>query len=218
MKVQAFTKTWNGKYVLRVPQLILQENGIYAVIGANGSGKSTFARIVSGVLPDDEKKKVCEDAKNVGYMPQRSYGFRMSVRKNILLGGGQEERAEELMRRLEIAALAGQRADRLSGGETARMALARILMKRYDLVFLDEPTAAMDIASASLAEELIREYQCENRCTVMLLTHSMKQAQRLADHVLFFHQGNLLEQGEAKQVLFHPQKEETRRFLEFYGT
>lgn len=218
MRIQAFTKTYNKKCVLRIPQLTLQNDGIYAVIGANGSGKSTFARIVSGILQDDEKKRVCEGAKTVGYMPQQSYGFRMSVWKNILLGGGDAARAKELMRRLEIETLAGQRADRLSGGETARMALARILMKRYDLVFLDEPTAAMDISSAALTEDLIREYQRENKCTIMLLTHSMKQARRLADHVLFFHQGNLLEYGEAEQVLFHPKNEETRRFLEFYGT
>ena len=218
MRIQAFTKTYNKKCVLRVPQLTLQNDKIYAVIGANGSGKSTFARIVSGILQDDEKKKVCEGAKAVGYMPQQSYGFRMSVWKNILLGGGDMARAKELMRRLEIETLAGQRADRLSGGETARMALARILMKRYDLVFLDEPAAAMDVSSAALMEDLIREYQRENKCTIMLLTHSMKQARRLADYVLFFHQGRLLEYGEAEQVLFHPKNEETRRFLEIYGT
>lgn len=218
MKIRPFTKTYNGKRVLRVPSLTLEEDAVYAVIGANGSGKSTFARIVSGILPDDEKKKVCEGAGTVGYMPQRSYGFRMSVRKNILLGGGEAPRAQMLMRHLEIEDLAGRRADRLSGGETARMALARILMKRYDLIFLDEPTAAMDVSSASLAEELIQKYRRENGCTVMLLTHSMKQARRLADHVLFFHQGDILEHGEAQQVLFHPRQEETRRFLEFYGT
>lgn len=97
------------------------------------------------------------------------------------------------------------------------MALARTLMRQYDIVFLDEPTAAMDISSAALAEELMLQYRRENGNTMVIVTHSLRQARCLADEVLFFHQGRLLETGEAREVLFQPRNEETRRFLEFYG-
>lgn len=218
MKVPPFTKSYSGRLVLQVPGLLLKENRIYAVIGANGSGKSTFIRALAGVISTDQKISVLEEPCRAGYMPQKSYGFRMSVRQNILLGGKDVERAGTLMCRLGIEHLAGQRADRLSGGETARMALARTLMKHYEMVFLDEPTAAMDISSAAMAEDLIFQYRDETAGTLMIVTHSLRQARRLADEILFFHQGRLLEAGEARKVLDEPEKDETRHFLEFYGT
>lgn len=217
MEVRAFSKSYDKNPVLQFPAFSFEEGAVYAVIGANGSGKSTFARILAGVLSSDQKSPLISSSCHVGYMPQKSYGFRMSVEKNILLGGGSRERAAMLMERLAITHLAGRRADRLSGGETARMALARSLMRQYDLILLDEPTAAMDISSAALAEDCILNYRQETKGITVIVTHSLKQACRLGDQVLFFHQGNLLEWGAAVQVLEQPKKEETRRFLEFYG-
>lgn len=218
MKVCPFTKTYRGRQVLQVPELSLKKDRIYAVIGANGSGKSTFARILTGTVSADQKNAVFDKPCRTGYMPQKSYAFHMSTRRNILLGGSERKRAETLMQQLGIDHLANRRADRLSGGETARMALARTLMCQYDIVFLDEPTAAMDISSAALAEELMFQYRRESGAALVIVTHSLRQARCLADEVLFFHQGKLLEAGEAEQVLFQPKNEETRRFLEFYGT
>lgn len=217
MEIRAFSKSYDRNSVLLFPAFTLEEGSVYAVIGANGSGKSTFARILAGVLESDQKTSPLSSGCSVGYMPQKSYGFRMSVEKNILLGGGGQQRAGMLMERLAITHLAKRRADRLSGGETARMALVRTLMRRYDLVLLDEPTAAMDIASAALAEDCILDYQKETKGVMVVVTHSLKQACRLGDQVLFFHQGRLTEWGEAAQVLERPEQEETRRFLEFYG-
>lgn len=217
MVIRSFSKTYDGRTVVRVPDCSLEKGAVYAVIGANGSGKSTFLRILAGVIPNDRKSRVFSEPCSVGYMPQHSYAFRMSTRNNILLGGKDRGRADALMRQLDMEHLAGRRADRLSGGETARMALVRTLMRRYDLVLLDEPTAAMDIASAALAEDCIRQYQQETAGIMVIVTHSLKQACRLADRVLFFHQGELWEQGEAERVLHMPAREETGRFLEFYG-
>ena len=217
MEVRAFSKSYEKKPVLRFPAFSFIEGSVYAVIGANGSGKSTFARVLAGVLSCDQKTSPFVSACRVGYMPQKSYGFRMSVEKNVLLGGGSRERAGMLMEQLAITHLAKRRADRLSGGETARMALARTLMGQYDLVLLDEPTAAMDISSAAMAEDCILDYQRETKGIMVVVTHSLKQARRLGDKVLFFHQGELMEWGSRVQVLEQPEKDETRRFLEFYG-
>ena len=141
----------------------------------------------------------------------------MSTEKNILTNGTDRTRAAELMKTLSIDALAKQSAKKLSGGETARMALCRILMRRYDLLILDEPTAAMDMESTLAAEQLIRETCKETGCAVLLITHSVSQARRIADRVLVLHQGKLVEQGATETVLSSPSKEETRRFLDFYG-
>ena len=216
MKIAAFTKTYEGRRVLDFPGLELERGLIYAVIGANGSSKSTFAKILAGVLPADKKLRY-SDASSVGYMPQKNYAYRMSTLSNILLNGSDRARADLLMEKLQIKALENKRANRLSGGETARMALARLMMKSYELVILDEPTAAMDMETSSLSEEMIVDYVKETGCTLLLVTHSLQQAKRIADRVLYFHKGQLLEQGEKDVLLYKPQKPETRQFLEFYG-
>ena len=216
MKIASFSKTYEGRCVLDFPGLELQPGKIYAVIGANGSGKSTFSKILTGIEKADQKG--CHlDAKSVGYMPQKNYAYRMSTRANILLGGKDEARAERLMDEIQIRHLENKRADRLSGGETARMALVRLMMKRYELVILDEPTAAMDMETTLLSEKLIVEYVRETGCTVVLVTHSLQQARRVADEVMYFHKGKLLEKGAAEKVLTAPSMAETKQFLEFYG-
>lgn len=216
MKISAFCKTYEGRRVLDFPGIELEKGKIYCIIGANGSGKSTFAKLLSGVLTADDRGRILESA-TVGYMPQKNYAFRMKVKANVMLGNRDESKAQALMQALQIAHLADKRADHLSGGETARMALARLMMRSYDLVILDEPTAAMDVATTGLAEEEIRRYVQSSGCALVLVTHSLRQAKRLADEVLFFHEGELTESGSKEKLLNNPQQPETRQFLDFYG-
>ena len=216
MKTTAFEKTYAGKCVLRCPALELPEGQITAVIGANGSGKSTRARVLAGVERADGGVRVLNGVR-VGYLPQRPYAFRMSTARNIAVGGPDEQRARELMAALDLTPLAGQRAKRLSGGETQKLALARLLMGRYDLLIADEPTAAMDMESTLTAERLLLDYLQGTGCAILLITHSVQQARRCAERAIFLHDGDVLEQGDAKTLLYAPRAEETRRFLEFYG-
>ena len=216
MKILPVSKTYEGTRVLSFPGAELQPGEICAIIGANGSGKSTFAKILAGILPADGgtvPTGVC----TIGYLPQKNYAFRMTARRNILLNGRDEARANRLMDALLIRHLEKKRADRLSGGETARVSLARLMMKRYNLVILDEPTAAMDMETTLLSERLIVSYVKETGCALILVTHSLQQARRIADRVWYFHRGQLLEEGPAAQVLSHPAVAETRQFLDFYG-
>jgi len=216
MNISAFSKTYEGRTVLDFPGIELQPGKIYAIIGANGSGKSTFAKILAGILPADQKGTLGSEG-TIGYMPQKNYAFRMTVKKNVLLNGKDTARADALMDAIQISHLENKRADRLSGGETARMALARLMMKSYELVILDEPTAAMDMETTLLSEKLIVKYVAQTGCTLILVTHSLQQARRIADEVLYFHRGKLLETGPKAQVLYKPAMAETRQFLEFYG-
>jgi len=216
MKISAFSKTYSGRTVLDFPGMEMVPGKIYAVIGANGSGKSTFAKILAGILPADRRGKQLEGA-SVGYMPQKNYAFRMTTKANILLNGKDKAKAEELMDAIQIRHLENKRADRLSGGETARMALVRLMMKRYDIAVLDEPTAAMDMETTLLSEQLIVKYVRETGCSLVLVTHSLQQARRIADEVWYFHKGKLLESGLKERLLYEPVMEETKQFLEFYG-
>ena len=216
MRILPFSKTYENRSVLDFPGMELQPGRIYAIIGANGSGKSTFAKILAGVLKADQKGSFL-DAPSVGYMPQKNYAFRMTTKANILLNGKDASRAEKLMDAIGLRELENKRADRLSGGETARMALVRLMMKRYDAVLLDEPTAAMDMETTLLSEKLIVDYVSRTGCALILVTHSLQQARRIADEVWYFHKGRILEAGAKEQVLYSSEKAETRQFLEFYG-
>ena len=139
MKISAFTKTYEGRKVLDFPNTEVQPGKIYAIIGANGSGKSTMAKVLAGILPGDKRGRPLNGCA-IGYMPQKNYAFRMTTKNNILLNGKDMDRANRLMDAIQIRHLENKRADRLSGGETARMALIRLMMKRYDVAILDEPT------------------------------------------------------------------------------
>ena len=216
MKIASFSKTYEDRIVLDFPGMELEPGKIYAVIGANGSGKSTFAKILSGILSADKKGKHVTGG-TIGYMPQKNYAYRMSTKSNILLNGKDVDRANELMDAIQIRHLENKRADKLSGGETARMALVRLMMKRYDLVLLDEPTAAMDMETTLLSEKLIADYVKDTKCSLIVVTHSLQQARRIADEVWYFHKGKLLEAGSKEQVLYNPERAETKQFLEFYG-
>lgn len=216
MKVSAFTKTYSGRRVLNMSEFDFEPGKIYAVIGANGSGKSTLAKVLSGVEKTDSGKAPLEKAEVV-YMPQKSFAFRMSTKANIMLGADDEEKADYLMGRLLIGNLAGKNAQRLSGGETARMALARALIRPCELLILDEPTSAMDMESTAISEELIREHCTETGCAVLFITHSLQQAKRISDEVLFFCSGELTEHGNTAELLSNPGTEKLKTFLEFYG-
>ena len=216
MKISAFSKTYEDRRVLDFPGMELTPGKIHAIIGANGSGKSTCAKILAGTIPADKRGRHTEGG-TVGFMPQKNYAFRMSTRDNLLLNGKDPARAEQLMDAIQIRHLENKRADKLSGGETARMALARLMMKSYDMVLLDEPTAAMDMETTLLSEKLIAGYVKETGCALVLVTHSLQQARRIADEVWYFHKGLLLEAGPAEKLLSDPEKGETRQFLDFYG-
>ncbi len=216
MIIFPFSKTYEGRMVLDFPGMEVHPGKVYAIIGANGSGKSTFAKILTGILAADKKGKLTQSG-TFGYMPQKNYAFRMTTKANILLNGKDEKRAQMLMDTIQIRHLEQKRADRLSGGETARMALVRLMMKTYDLVVLDEPTAAMDMETTLLSEKLISSYVKETNCALILVTHSLQQARRIADEVWYFHKGKLAESGRKEKVLYTPEQAETKQFLEFYG-
>lgn len=215
MKIPALKKTFQNRTVLDLPSFEIEEGKVTAVIGSNGSGKSTLAKLLAGIEKADARIQLPKEI-SAGYMPQKSIAFRMSLEKNILLNGKEQEKAARLMETLGLTDIAKSRARRLSGGETAKMSLARLLMKKYDLLILDEPTASMDMESTLAAEKLITEC-ADAGSAVLLITHSIQQAKRIADNVIFLSQGEIVESGAAHKVLSSPGNEETKAFLNFYG-
>jgi tungstate transport system ATP-binding protein len=220
MEAVSLCKTYQGRRVLNIPALSLLPGESYALLGANGSGKSTLLRMLAGVLPPDTGREVLpkEDAWQVGYLPQRPYGFQMSVVKNVALAlppshPQPEAAALAALRRVGMENMAGENGSRLSGGETQRMAFARMIVQPRKLLLLDEPTSATDIAGNDLVEAALLEYQRETGCTVLMATHSLAQAARLCQRMIFLHQGEIAAQGPIRQLLDAPEDPHLREFL-----
>ncbi len=206
VKSKAIKREYGGRTVLDIPELSFEAGRIYAVMGANGSGKSTFAKAFA-------LENMQDGDFEIGYMPQKNYAFRMSVKKNVLVTGVSEEKAVTLIERLGLKELSDKNAKTLSGGETAKLALARVLGKYFDMLILDEPTAAMDVESTLEAEKMIKEYSENEKAAVILITHSSGQALRICDEVIFLHKGKICERGPAADVINNPKTKEAKAFL-----
>jgi ABC-type sulfate/molybdate transport systems ATPase subunit len=141
----------------------------------------------------------------------------MSVLKNVELAledrRGRADLAQAALERVGLLHLSKARANRLSGGETQRMAIARVLAKPRKLLLLDEPTASADIQAIDLIERALADYLEETGCTLIFSTHMPSQAMRLSTRVLALDGGSIGEIGEATQVLQFPQAESTQNFL-----
>lgn len=216
-------KEYAGRWVLDIGTLYFEPGKRYALLGANGSGKSTLLKILAGVVKPTEGtvRSDISGKKAVGYLPQIPYGFSFSVLKNVMMAiddcPQRREMAQAAIAAVGMDALVSADASRLSGGETQRMAFARVISVPRKLLLLDEPTAAADLKGVDLLEEALLHYCGENDCTVVFATHSPAQAMRLADEVVFLHQGLVAERGEAGQVLYHPQSEAPRNFLNHWN-
>jgi len=210
---------YSGRCVLDAPALRFERNKKYAVLGANGSGKSTLLKIMAGIVLPTEGAVLSEVSgkKSMGYMPQKAYGFSFSVLRNVMMAIGdckeREEMAKAAVEAVGMSALIDADASKLSGGETQRISFARMISLSRELLILDEPTAATDLAGIDLIEKELLRYCNENECTVVFATHSPAQAMRLADEVIFLHNGMIAERGETRKVLNEPQSDEARSFL-----
>jgi len=219
IELTGIRKEYAQRCVLDIETIRFEKGKRYALLGTNGSGKSTLLKIIAGIIKPTAGtiKSDITGKKAIGYLPQKPYGFSFSVLKNVMMaidvGPRREEIARAALDAVGMSKLVKSDASKLSGGETQRIAFARIISMRRDLLILDEPTAAADLLGIDLLEAALLNYSKENGCAVLFATHSPAQAVRLAEEVVFLHHGLVLEQGGVKQVLNEPQSREARAFF-----
>ena len=193
--------------------------GDMRLIGENGSGKTTLSACLL-VLPNLTATIKGLEGKAVASF-QSPYAFSFSVLENVTLAPEGHSDAEALAQKALIVvgmeSLVKARGDRLSGGEAQRMALARVLVRSYEVLLLDEPTSSTDVRSMDLIETTLKEYVQKTQCTLIFSTHSPAQALRLADEVLYLEKGRLVEQGPAKELFHSPQDDRTKAFLRHWS-
>jgi len=197
------------------------------VLGANGAGKSLLLRLCHGLIPASGGSirwngLSVEAARRYQAMVfQRPVLLRRSARANIsyalrIRGVPRRQRRLAVTTALEQAGLvdlATSPARVLSGGEQQRLALARAWALQPQVLLLDEPTASLDPAATQAVERLLGSIQ-QTGTRMIMTTHDLGQARRLADHVLFLHRGRLLEYGSAAEFFSAPRSKEAAAFLE----
>ncbi len=200
------------------------------LLGYNGAGKSLLLRLCHGLLAPTSGQVRWEGAlggqalhvaRAQAMVFQRPVLLRRSVRENLLFalrarGGGRGraimQRVDEALALAGVEHLAERPARALSGGEQQKLALARAWLLQPEVLFLDEPTASLDPAATLELEALMMRLH-EGGCTLLFSTHDMAQARRLAQHVLFMHNGLLLEDAPAEAFFQRPETPEARAFL-----
>ncbi len=229
------SKTYASRTVLNIPHLELEPNKIYAILGPNGAGKTTLLRILNLLdLPDTGQLQYmgCDTnadmqerlamARQMCMVFQKPFMFRTTVYKNVAYGLKLRRVPKSEINRLVVDSLDfvglgefhSRTATTLSGGESQRLALARALVLQPRVLLLDEPTANLDPSTVQMIEEIIRNYQQQYNMTVIIVTHNIFQAQRIADECILLMDGKVIEQGSTKQIFSHPQDERTRHFLD----
>ena len=214
-----------GKNVLGPLSLDFKADGFNIVLGPNGAGKTTFLKVLHGVerVSYGTVKWSIPHAKarqSQAYVFQSPIMLRRSVRQNLayplqLVG---MDRAEITTRVVEWAKKIGLQdvldfpAPRLSGGEQQKLALGRALIRTPQVLFLDEPCANLDGRSTREIEEILKN-ATQAGTHIIMTTHDLGQARRLAGRVLFFLNGALHEQGNASEFFIAPSTSEARAFL-----
>lgn len=194
--------------------------GSTAILGPNGAGKSTLLRLMHGLLRPSAGRVVWPQALAQAMVFQRPVMLRATALANIEYGlrlrghspAEQRKRALAALERVGLPELAHRQARRCSGGEQQRIALARAWALEPQVLFLDEPTASLDPASSREVERIIREIAAVGTKIVMT-THNLGQARRLAEEVIFLNGGRMLEQTPVAEFFTQPQTLAARDFI-----
>lgn len=216
------SKLSNNKCILDRVSLYLPKGALAALLGPSGSGKSSLLRVIAGLdLPSKgslwlngrDATKIPIQYRNMGFVFQNFSLFKhMNVRENISFGlelrniskSSIEKRVTYLLGALHISDISSQYPHQISGGQKQRVALARSLAIEPDFLLLDEPFKALDNQLRTYLSKWLRDYVKTKGITTLMVTHDPQEAILIADEILVFQQGHLVQQGEPKFIYDHP--------------
>jgi len=221
-------KSYRSVKALKSVSLNSEANKIIVFLGVNGAGKTTLMRIMAGLENADSGqilfKNQNTDPKALRQIStlvfQKTTMFTMNVFDNLAYGlkirkTPKDEIARRVPEALAAVRLSGfekRRAKKLSGGEQQRIALARAFLLDSHVLLLDEPTANLDPNSATIIEKAIINKKSSQRIIVMA-THNLNQARRMADEIVHIHDGQIVEIAKSEDFFENPKNEITRKFI-----
>jgi tungstate transport system ATP-binding protein len=227
--LQEVAMRYGARTVLHVPHFAIEQGHAWALIGPSGAGKSTLLRVlclleapttgtvryrshlINGAIPLGIQREIA-------LVFQRPLLLDTTVWHNVAYGLRLRNlRDDRLVRQtldlLGLAPLAHARAGTLSGGEMQRVAVARALVIRPQVLLLDEPTANLDPRNVALIEGAVAALRREHGTTVVIATHNLYQARRLATHAAIIMDGEMIEVGPVEQILNRPRDKRTASFV-----
>jgi tungstate transport system ATP-binding protein len=218
--------------VLEIPELEIQRGEIFALVGPSGAGKSTLLRMLNflefpdtgsiefgGEIFQEGQEMPLNTRRRVTMVFQRPMLLDRSVWDNVTFGlrlRGERDARIQVAASLEevgVGHLLKQRACTLSGGEAQRVSLARAIVMQPDVLLLDEPTANLDPYNVGLIESIVRKLNQRHGTTIVLVTHNVFQAKRLATRVAFLLEGKLIEVADAVRFFENPTDQRTAAFV-----
>ncbi|MFC1960585.1 ATP-binding cassette domain-containing protein [Chloroflexota bacterium] len=219
--------------VLDIPRLTLHQGEILALVGPSGAGKSTLLRLLAlletpatGTVQlglDNRQVTVntatIEDKRQLAMVFQRPVLMSRSVRYNVAYGlklRGERNgtaRINDILGQVDMRHLAAAKPHTLSGGEMQRVSIARAVILEPRVLLLDEPTANLDRQNVKIIENLIREQHQQHNTSIILVTHNIFQARRLATRIAFMLDGNLIEITPTEEFFTSPQDPRTADFI-----
>ena len=222
-----------GSPVLKIPSFALHSNETVALIGPNGTGKSSFLLALAGLLPLKSGKiffkrrevvpgfASTEYRRNLSMVFQEPLLFDATVFNNVAVGlklrhlGSREikERVNSCLERFHISHLADRSARKLSGGEAQRTSLARAFATNPEIIFLDEPFVALDPPARQALSDDLEKVLRESGTTAILTTHDQMDALRLADRMVVMEQGKIIQSGTPSSVHNQPANEFVATFV-----
>lgn len=213
------------KALLRDISVTIRENGITVIMGPNGAGKSLFIRCLHGLSQPDSgminfagtplNSDIRQRQALIFQKPvllkrtvQQNLAFVQRLRADILMAD-----IEKVLEQVGLRHLASQPVKQLSGGEQQRLALARALLLQPEMLFLDEASANLDPASVGQIENVLLDARKKGQ-KIILITHDIAQAKRLADDIIFLHHGQLCEYSPADEFFTRPMSEQAKAYLD----
>jgi tungstate transport system ATP-binding protein len=232
-RLQNVAKAYDQRRVLQVDHLKVRRGEILAIVGPSGAGKSTLLRLLNFLEPpttgrirfldlefDPDGQMPLDYRRRVTTVFQRPILLNRSVEANVSYGlrlRGRRDpgpQIEAALQRVGLENLARQRARTLSGGEAQRVALARALVLQPDVLLLDEPTANLDPYNVGLIEGIVTNLNQERGTTMVLVTHNVFQAKRLAHRVALLLEGQIVEIAGVETFFQAPEDPRTAAFVQ----
>lgn len=242
IRIQHLNVSHQGIPILKDINLSIPRNRVTVILGPSGCGKTTLLKCLNRLIDiyngldvsghiylDGEeilnrRNDLTRIRQKMGLLSQRPYPLPMSIFDNVAYGlkiqGVRDkrelsERVEFYLKQVnlwpEVADRLQSPASRLSIGQQQRLCLARGLAVEPEIILADEPTSALDPLSSTCIEEQFLNLKKDY--TILIVTHIMRQARRLADHVIFIYLGEVIEQGTPTQIFNHPQHPTTQEYL-----
>ncbi len=218
IRVEELSKRYGDVLAVDAISFAVRRGATLGLLGGNGAGKTTTIAMLLGLLipsagricvlgHDMARDRFAALAHMNFSSPYVALPSRLSVAENLRVYGHLygvkrlELRIAELAGQLELGPLLSRPAGQLSAGQKTRVALAKALINRPDLLLLDEPTASLDPDTGDMVRSWLEAYRAESGCTVLLASHNMAEVERLCDHVLMLKQGRIVDRGSPAELL-----------------